>query len=102
MRVEGVTLPEYYLAGRKRKVTPVEVSPQQNERAVRSLSFEKLQEKIRELDKPETGFGPQLDSRLAIALTAANTNQNAPINPQQAVNQYVSSVFLGQKTTIDV
>jgi len=102
MRVEGVTLPEYYLAGRKRKVTPVEANPQQNERSIRSLSFTKLQEKIRELDTPETGFGPQLDSRLAVALTAANTNQNTPVNPQQVANKYTNSAFLGNTTSIDV
>jgi|GEM_PF-3377543 len=102
MRVEGVTLPEYYLAGRKRKVTPVESNAQQNDNNVRSLSFTKLQEKIRELDKPETGFGSQLDSRLAIALTAANSNQNQPVDPQQVSNQYINSAFLGNKTNFEV
>lgn len=102
MRVEGVTLPEYYLAGRKRKVTPVESNSQQNERSLRSLSFEKLQEKVRQLESPETGFGSKLDSRLAVALTAANTNQIININPQQASNQYVNSSYLGQRTNITV
>lgn len=102
MRVEGVTLPEYYLAGRKRKVTPVENTSSENTNNLRNVSFEKLQQKIREIDtRPETGFLPKLDSRLALALTASNSN-TTQINPQNASNQYINSSYLGQTTNIKV
>lgn len=105
MRVDSFFIQDPVIQQKKVIKPSVEADITRVKAGGRLSQFEELQIKSALYREKETGFGPKLDARLAIALSAAANNNSETAQAKSAgfvSNQYINSSLLGQRSIVDI